>query len=77
MANQALILLGGTFGGVALIFLVFRYCFDSIFSKIQSQRHNPSVYYEPKIIGRRRFRPEVERFVHGNLKSKNSIRYMN
>ena len=40
MANQALILLGGTFGGVALIliFLVFRYCFDSIFSKIVGRR---------------------------------------
>ena len=79
MENWQIILVG-TFGGSLLIFLTFKYCFDTLFQAFNASRQNDSsspTFYTSMRYGSRssnngpksRFRADIERFVHEEFES--------
>ena len=70
-----MIITGGAFGGLALTFAVFYFCFDSLFQKLNTnhtKQGGPTSYVPQRYSkGYRKLRPDLERFVHEEFESPN------
>ena len=73
MTENIIIVIGGALFGVVFVYIMFKYCLDSLLYKLSTSHRKENYSYQPIKVSNRKslFKPEIERFVHEEFDSAN------